>query len=94
MMGARKPKKPRTRKIPHTAFSAAMGARIKSLRESAGISAYALAAAIGAAAPRVYGWESGEQCPGGENLCRVAKALGVSLAAFDALLDVVEEKTS
>ena len=59
--------------------------RLKQLRESANLSQYALAKKSGLSAQAISMIEKGEREPGWETVRKLAKALGVSVAAFDVI---------
>lgn len=61
----------------------AFSARLRLLRQRAGLSVPALAAAAGLTRQQVHGYESGSNEPRASTLARLAAALGVTLAAFD-----------
>lgn len=56
--------------------------RLRALREHAGISAYELAKRSGVSAPMIRNIEAGTNLPGWEVVCKLADALGVSVAEF------------
>lgn len=64
------------RKLPPLAL------RLRTLREAAGLSAVALAEAIGVTRQYVYRLEAGQNEPTFTLLCRLADALGVTLNDF------------
>jgi transcriptional regulator with XRE-family HTH domain len=61
----------------------ALGARIRALREKAKLSQQALAKAAGVSQNGLSKWERGEREPGFATMLRIAKALGVRVAAFE-----------
>lgn len=69
-----------------TAFGLAFGARLRELREAAGLSRPQLARLAGTKQERIYEHETGQRAPSLEAAQRYADALGVSLAEFDGLL--------
>jgi transcriptional regulator with XRE-family HTH domain len=62
--------------------TAALGRRIRELREKAGRSREQLAAAVGVSVRAVVQWELGEREPGWFNILALAEALGVDCRAF------------
>jgi transcriptional regulator with XRE-family HTH domain len=61
---------------------AALGDRIRELREGAGLGREQLAAAAGVSVRAVVQWELGEREPGWFNMLALAEALGVDCTAF------------
>jgi N6-adenosine-specific RNA methylase IME4/transcriptional regulator with XRE-family HTH domain len=59
--------------------AAATGARIRALREAAGLGQRELAAILGADQPWVSKWESGARAPGPDMLARLASALATTV---------------
>lgn len=72
------------RKQPNT-----IAARIRQLRESAGLSVAEAATAAGLGRTAWYSLESGRRTPAWDTLAAIAAALGASLGDFD--LDVKKE---
>ena len=61
------------------------GTRLKELRESAGLTVYALAKRAKLTQINIHRIENGERDPAWATAVKLAEALGVSLAEFDAL---------
>ena len=65
-------------------------ARLKELRAASGQTQLQLAENAGVPVSTVRGYENGQREPSLSNLLRLARALGVSLAAFE--MEIEEEK--
>ena len=63
------------------------GARLKLLREAAGLTVYALAKRAGLAQINIHRIESGERDPAWATAVKLADALGVTLSAFHTAPD-------
>ena len=68
--------------MPKSAAPIPFAARLRQLREQAGLGVAELAERAGLARAAVYHYESGIREPAWDPLCRLADALGVSLDAF------------
>ncbi|MCE9564419.1 MAG: helix-turn-helix domain-containing protein [Planctomycetes bacterium] len=60
------------------------GERLKRLREAAGVSQYALAKTSGVTAQAISKIEQGDRDPSWSTVVKLAHALGISVADFDA----------
>ena len=77
-MPTKKPKMARPRKeIDTSTFTGRFAARLKSLREKAGMSVDELAERSGIPRATLFAWESADRCPVNEVLPKLAETLGV-----------------
>jgi transcriptional regulator with XRE-family HTH domain len=68
------------------------GQRLKSLRESKGLTQKGLADLAGLSQKGVSQWENGERIPGWDAVLKLCQALGVDCNAFGKLDDTPNEK--
>ena len=67
------------------------GERLKNLRETAGVSQYALAKKSGVTAQAISKIEQGDRDPSWSTVVKLAHALGISVADFDATAEGDDE---
>lgn len=70
--------------MPSTKPKPTFATRLRALREQAGLSAYALGKKSGVSDQTILNIEAGKNQPGWEVACKLADALGVSVAEFRA----------
>ena len=62
--------------------NARLGARIREFRKGRGFTMVELATEIGVSQPAVSQWETGKEPPGRENIKKLAKVLGITIATL------------
>ena len=72
---------PRLRKeIDTSTYTGRFAARLKALREKAGMSVEEVAEKTGIPFQTLYRWESGDRCPVNEQILQVANALNIKVS--------------